>query len=47
VDRVYTNKAPGGCLSSFQWRGRLLYQRAMDIMARKLGMDPAELRMKT
>src|SRR5262249_38192467 len=49
VDGGYTNKAPGGVAH----RGSLrvteaahCLERAMDIRARKLGLDPAELRMK-
>jgi carbon-monoxide dehydrogenase large subunit len=39
VDGVYTNKAPGGVAYRCSFR-------AMDIMAQKLGIDPAEFRMK-
>ena len=49
VDGVYTNKAPGGVAYRCSFRvteAAYCIERAMDIMARKLGMDPAELRMK-
>ncbi|MGH6923358.1 MAG: aerobic carbon-monoxide dehydrogenase large subunit, partial [Propylenella sp.] len=49
VDGVYTNKAPGGVAYRCSFRvTEAIYcmERAMDIMAQKLGMDPAEFRMK-
>ncbi len=49
VDGVYTNKAPGGVAYRCSFRvteAAYLIERAMDIMAKKLGMDPAEFRMK-
>ena len=49
VDGVYTNKAPGGVAYRCSFRvteAAYCIERAMDILARKLGMDPAELRMK-
>ena len=49
VDGVYTNKAPGGVAYRCSFRvteAAYCIERAMDIMAQKLGMDPAELRMK-
>src|SRR6202041_3942162 len=49
VDGVYTNKAPGGvayCCSFRVTEAAYAIERAMDIMAQKLGMDPAEFRMK-
>ena len=49
VDGVYTNKAPGGVAYRCSLRvTEAIYalERAMDILAQKLGMDPAELRMK-
>ena len=49
VDGVYTNKAPGGVAYRCSFRvteAAYCIERAMDIMARKLGMDLAELRMK-
>ena len=49
VDGVYTNKAPGGVAYRCSFRvteAAYCLERAMDIMAQKLGMDPAEFRMK-
>jgi carbon-monoxide dehydrogenase large subunit len=48
VDGVYTNKAPGGVAYRCSFRvteAAYLIERTMDILARKLGMDPAELRL--
>lgn len=49
VDGVYTNKAPGGVAYRCSFRvteAAYCIERAMDILARKLGMDPADLRIK-
>jgi aerobic carbon-monoxide dehydrogenase large subunit len=49
VDGVFTNKAPGGVAYRCSFRvteAAYCIERAMDILAHKLGMDPAELRMK-
>jgi aerobic carbon-monoxide dehydrogenase large subunit len=49
VDGVYTNKAPGGVAYRCSLRvteAAYCIERAMDILARKLGMDPVDLRMK-
>ena len=49
VDGVYTNKAPGGVAYRCSFRvteAAYCIERAMDILAQKLKMDPAELRMK-
>ncbi|HEX9072263.1 MAG TPA: aerobic carbon-monoxide dehydrogenase large subunit, partial [Pseudolabrys sp.] len=49
VDGVYTNKAPGGVAYRCSFRvteAAYAIERAMDIMAQKLGMDPVEFRMK-
>ena len=49
VDGVYTNKAPGGVAYRCSFRvteAAYAIERAMDIMAQKLGMDPAEFRIK-
>ncbi|MDQ0391020.1 aerobic carbon-monoxide dehydrogenase large subunit [Labrys monachus] len=49
VDGVYTNKASGGVAYRCSFRvteAAYCIERAMDILAGKLGMDPAELRMK-
>src|ERR1700693_202670 len=49
VDGVYTNKAPGGVAYRCSLRvpdAASAVQRALDIMAQKLGMDPAEFRIK-
>lgn len=49
VDGVYTNKAPGGVAYRCSFRvteAAYAIERGMDILAQKLGMDPAELRLK-
>src|SRR5262249_16591262 len=49
VDGVYSNKAPGGVPSPCSSRvtePAYCIERAMDIMAQRLGLDPAEFRMK-
>ncbi|MDJ0322538.1 aerobic carbon-monoxide dehydrogenase large subunit [Cryobacterium sp. PH31-AA6] len=49
VTGVYTNKAPGGVAYACSFRvteAVLLVERMVDILARKLEMDPAELRLK-
>jgi carbon-monoxide dehydrogenase large subunit len=49
VDGVYTNKAPGGVAYRCSFRvteAAYAIERAMDILAAKLNMDPADLRMK-
>ena len=49
VDGVYTNKAPGGVAYRCSFRvteAAYAIERAMDIMAQKLGIDPAEFRVK-
>ena len=49
VDGIYTNKAPGGVAYRCSFRvteAAYCIERAMDILARKLGMDPVELRLK-
>jgi carbon-monoxide dehydrogenase large subunit len=49
VDGVYTNKAPGGVAYRCSFRvteAAYCIERAMDILAQKLKMDPADLRMK-
>jgi carbon-monoxide dehydrogenase large subunit len=49
VDGVYTNKATGGVAYRCSLRvteAAYCIERAMDILARKLGMDPADLRLK-
>src|ERR1700753_2172638 len=49
VDGVYTNKAPGGVAYRCSFRvteAAYCIERAMDILAQKLDMDPAELRLK-
>ena len=49
VDTVYTNKAPGGVAYRCSLRvteAAYAVERGMDILAQKLGMDPAELRLK-
>jgi carbon-monoxide dehydrogenase large subunit len=46
---VYTNKAPGGVAYSCSFRvteAVYLVERMVDVLARELGADPAELRMK-
>jgi carbon-monoxide dehydrogenase large subunit len=49
VDGVYTNKAPGGIAYRCSFRvteAAYLIERAVDVLAQELKMDPAELRMK-
>ncbi len=49
VDGVYTNKPPGGIAYRCSFRvteAAFTIERLMDSLARKLGMDPAEFRMK-
>ncbi|MGI9485645.1 MAG: aerobic carbon-monoxide dehydrogenase large subunit [Geminicoccaceae bacterium] len=49
VDGVYTNKAPGGVAYRCSFRvteASYFIERMMDVLARKLEMDPAELRLK-
>ncbi len=49
VDGVYTNKAPGGVAYRCSFRvteAAYCIERAMDILAQKLEMDPADLRLK-
>ncbi len=49
VTGVYTNKAPGGVAYSCSFRiteAVYLIERLVDLLARELGMDPAELRLK-
>jgi carbon-monoxide dehydrogenase large subunit len=49
VTGVYTNKAPGGVAYACSFRiteAVYLVERLVDALARRLGMDPAELRMK-
>jgi carbon-monoxide dehydrogenase large subunit len=49
VDGIYTNKAPGGVAYRCSFRvteAAYCIERAMDILARKLALDPAELRMR-
>jgi len=49
VTAVYTNKAPGGVAYACSFRiteAVYLIERLVDVLARKLGMDPAELRLK-
>jgi carbon-monoxide dehydrogenase large subunit len=49
VDGVYTNKAPGGVAYRCSFRvteASYFIERMVDVLAMKLGMDPAELRMK-
>ncbi len=49
VDGVYTNKAPGGVAYRCSFRvteASYFIERMVDILARKLDMDPAELRRK-
>ena len=49
VDGVYTNKAPGGVAYRCSFRvteAAYMIERMIDILARKLEMGPAELRMK-
>ncbi len=49
VTGVYTNKAPGGVAYSCSFRiteAVYLVERLVDMLARELGIDPAELRMR-
>ena len=49
VDGVFTNKAPGGVAYRCSFRvteAAYLIERMIDVLARKLDMDPAELRTK-
>jgi len=49
VTGVYTNKAPGGVAYACSFRvteAVLLVERMVDMLAQKLEMDPAELRLK-
>jgi aerobic carbon-monoxide dehydrogenase large subunit len=49
VTGVYTNKAPGGVAYSCSFRiteAVYLIERMVDLLARELGLDPAELRMR-
>ncbi len=49
VDGVYTNRAPGGVAYRCSFRvteAAYMIERLIDILAQKLGMDPAELRLK-
>ena len=49
VEGVYTNKAPGGVAYRCSFRvteASYLIERMIDILARKLGMDPAEVRRR-
>lgn len=49
VDGVYTNKPPGGIAYRCSFRvteAVLAIERAADLMAHELGIDPAEFRMK-
>lgn len=49
VDGVYTSKAPGGVAYRCSFRvteAAYCIERGMDILAQKLGMDPADLRLK-
>lgn len=49
VDAAYTNKAPGGISYRCSFRvteASYLIERAMDILADELGIDPAELRRR-
>ncbi len=49
VTGVYTNKAPGGVSYSCSFRiteAVYLVERLTDMLARELGLDPAELRMR-
>ncbi|MBI4321580.1 MAG: xanthine dehydrogenase family protein molybdopterin-binding subunit [Chloroflexi bacterium] len=44
---VYTNKVPTGPFRGFgNAQGHFAYESALDMLAEKLGMDPAELRLK-
>jgi aerobic carbon-monoxide dehydrogenase large subunit len=49
VDGIYSNKAPGGVAYRCSFRvteAAYCVERAMDILAQKLGIDPVELRTK-
>jgi carbon-monoxide dehydrogenase large subunit len=49
VDGVYTNKAPGGIAYRCSFRvteAAYLIERAMDVLAQELKLDPAELRRR-
>jgi carbon-monoxide dehydrogenase large subunit len=49
VDAAYTNKAPGGIAYRCSFRvteAAHAIERIVDVMAQKLGMDPADLRLK-
>ena len=49
VDGVYTNKPPGGVAYRCSFRvteAAYMIERLIDVLARKLDMDPADLRMK-
>ena len=49
VDGVYTNKAPGGIAYRCSFRmteAAYLIERAVDVLAQELKMDPVELRRK-
>lgn len=49
VDGVYTNKAPGGVAYRCSFRvteAVYVIERTIDVLAKKLNMDPAEIRMK-
>ena len=49
VTGVYTNKAPGGVAYSCSFRvaeASFLVERLVDVLARELDIDPADLRMK-
>jgi carbon-monoxide dehydrogenase large subunit len=49
VDGVYTNKAPGGVAYRCSFRvteASYFIERMIDVLARKLAMDPAELRRR-
>ena len=49
VDGVYTNKPPGGIAYRCSFRvteAAYTIERIVDILAQKLGMDPAELRLR-
>ena len=49
VDGVYTNKAPGGVAYRCSFRvteASYFIERMVDVLSVKLGMDPAELRMR-
>jgi aerobic carbon-monoxide dehydrogenase large subunit len=49
VTGVFTNKAPGGVAYSCSFRiteAVYLVERLTDVLARRLAMDPAELRMR-